>query len=358
MKFLVVFLCSISTLIAQQSKTPVGVCKKETFRVLPIGYFTPETKLAAGGLFYYMFCFQKGDTITRRSSIQQYLTYTWNHQFLAETDWYIFSNKEKYFFSGDMDFSRFPEFFYGIGNNTKDSGQLYSFDRYKIGSKNQIKIGHHLFAGFQHQLQYLFNLKNNDSNLMTNMEAFGGNGFFINGLGGILTYDTRNNNLNATKGNYLELSMVGYHSIYGSQYDYLQAIVDVRKFIPVYKKTVLAFNFYASLTQGEVPFRAMPSIGGSRFLRGYYSGRFRDNNLLIFQTEYRGDLFWRLGFAVFGGIGRVAHQLKEFSETDWKYSLGAGLRFKINRKENVNVRLDYGYTGESHGLYIVFAEAF
>lgn len=39
-------------------------------------------------------------------------------------------------------------------------------------------------------------------------------------------------------------------------------------------------------------------------------------------------------------------------------SYGAGLRFKINRKENVNVRVDYGFGNGQQNLYFFIAEAF
>ena len=50
--------------------------------------------------------------------------------------------------------------------------------------------------------------------------------------------------------------------------------------------------------------------------------------------------------------------IKNFKTNDFKYAGGFGLRYKINKKENINLRLDMGYTKEGHGLYIVLAEAF
>jgi len=37
---------------------------------------------------------------------------------------------------------------------------------------------------------------------------------------------------------------------------------------------------------------------------------------------------------------------------------GAGLRYKFNRRENLNVRLDIGFAGASPAFYLTFAEAF
>lgn len=39
-------------------------------------------------------------------------------------------------------------------------------------------------------------------------------------------------------------------------------------------------------------------------------------------------------------------------------SYGGGLRFKINRKENVNLRMDYGFGNGQQNIYFFIAEAF
>jgi len=83
-----------------------------------------------------------------------------------------------------------------------------------------------------------------------------------------------------------------------------------------------------------------------------------DNNLVIVQHELRHHLFWRIGIAVFSGMGQVAREVNDFSYNQFHYNYGAGLRFKIDRKENTNVRIDFGFTKDSQGIYIVFAEAF
>lgn len=342
----------------QEMKGQVGICNKQSFRVLPIAYYTPETRLAFGGLFYFMFCLNKDDTISRRSNFQQYITFTINKQFILENSWQIYSKLEKYAFSGELDYTRFPELFFGIGNNTKsEDHEYYSFDKFKLSSNNLQNLGEKKFLGLQYNLQYLYNLQTKEAKMMRFDHIPGTDGFFIHGFGPIFQIDKRDNLLNTHKGMYLELSYNFFSKNLGSQFSYHNFILDARKFFPI-KKFTLALNFYANTNFGELPYRAMPAIGGGRFLRGYYSGRYRDNNMLILQTEFRGDLFWRFGFAVFTGLGRVAHTLDEFGMDGWKYNMGGGIRFKINRKENVNVRLDYGYTGESHGIYILFAEAF
>ena len=41
-----------------------------------------------------------------------------------------------------------------------------------------------------------------------------------------------------------------------------------------------------------------------------------------------------------------------------KYSLGAGIRFAINKKERLNVRVDFGLGRKNNAFYIGLTEAF
>ncbi|MBK8845049.1 MAG: hypothetical protein IPO27_00260 [Bacteroidetes bacterium] len=134
--------------------------------------------------------------------------------------------------------------------------------------------------------------------------------------------------------------------------------VDLRKYITFYNRYTLALQAYGNFNNGTVPFRAMPAIGGARYLRGCYRGRFRDNNLMVIQGETRVHLFQRIGMVAFAGIGQVADKARNFDSQAFRYNYGMGLRYKLNKKENINLRFDMGFTKEGHGLYIVFAEAF
>lgn len=144
----------------------------------------------------------------------------------------------------------------------------------------------------------------------------------------------------------------------GSSNEFSSFVLDVRKYATFFKKLVWNAIAYMHLNRGEVPYRMLSTLGGPRFLRGYYNGRFRDKNMVVLQQEFRMPVYKRLGLAAFGGIGSVANTCKDFSRNEMHYNYGLGFRIQINKKENTNLRLDYGITKDSHGFYIVFAEAF
>ena len=103
----------------------------------------------------------------------------------------------------------------------------------------------------------------------------------------------------------------------------------------------------------------MALIGGTRRMRGYFEGRFRDRNMLMAQAEYRRELGWNFGIAVFTGFGVVASELHEFEFPTIKPSAGLGLRYQLSKDEKINLRLDYGIgEGGSSGVYLTIGEAF
>jgi hypothetical protein len=93
-------------------------------------------------------------------------------------------------------------------------------------------------------------------------------------------------------------------------------------------------------------------------LRGYAANRFRDQNFAGMQAEYRAHLFWRIGVVGFAGVGDVFKSTEDLQWETLKYSYGGGLRFMVNKKEKLNVRLDYGFGRDNSSFYLILTEAF
>ena len=186
----------------------------------------------------------------------------------------------------------------------------------------------------------------------------GGEGFKASGIGPIFIIDKRDNPLNPAKGSYIETSLQYYDKSTGSPYKFSTFILDARKYNTVFKRLIWNSNLYLNFNKGDVPYRMLATIGGARFLRGYYRGRFRDNNMFILQQEFRMPIYKWFGMAVFGGVGSVANRVDDFRKNEIHYDYGCGLRVRVNKKENTNIRIDYGITKDSQGIYLIFAEAF
>lgn len=329
------------------------------YGVLPTAFFTPETHLGVGLLGFAYFHTNKTDRRLKRSNTQTYLSYTLNRQFFFENDYQLWFNGNTKYLTGTLGFSRFPEFFYGIGNATKTTDRrMVSFDIIKGSVKGLMRFAGDVYGGLYFQYQKLYN-QNVTLTTGTMGEMIpGGGGYTASGIGPILIFDRRNNPLNPSKGAYVESSFQCFGKLTGRSSAFSAFVLDARKYATLFKKLVWNGNACLFMNSGEVPYRMLPGIGGPRFLRGYYQGRFRDKNMFVLQQEFRRSLYKFFGLAVFGGVGAVAGTIRGFSTNEVHYSYGAGLRIRINKKENTNLRIDYGLTKDSHGLYVVFAEAF
>jgi len=145
----------------------------------------------------------------------------------------------------------------------------------------------------------------------------------------------------------------------GSDYQYTNYVLDLRRFFRIHNEQVLALQAYGIFTAGEVPLRSLATLGGANSMRGYYAGRFRDKNQGVLQAEYRVPVIGRLGAVGFAGIGNVGSELKDIDFQCLKYSYGGGLRVALNKAEKLNLRLDYGLAGgASRGFYLQLGEAF
>jgi hypothetical protein len=333
--------------------------KNHKIGILPILFFTPETKLGFGGFVYNAFRLKLGDSITRKSITQSYLTYTLNKQFAFENDYQVWIRKNRFYFTGVLDYSMFPQFYFGIGNDTRNEDRfLVAFSSSRIKMKNLMRLFNSVYGGLFFHFEQAFGQDDNLKRNIKNREVFGAMSFDAKGIGPLLIIDLRDNPLNPSHGLYFETSYMDYKSLFNNEHMFFNYILDMRKYATIVKKIVWNANVYLNFNVGEVPFRLLPEIGGPRFLRGYYRGRFKDNNMFVIQQEFRIPLYKRFGAALFGGIGAVAKTSSDLLSNTVHYNYGLGLRFKMKQNDNANIRLDFGLTKDSHGLYLVFAEAF
>jgi hemolysin activation/secretion protein len=76
------------------------------------------------------------------------------------------------------------------------------------------------------------------------------------------------------------------------------------------------------------------------------------------QAEYRLSLPKRFGLVAFAGAGQVAKTSGEYRMDKMLPSFGAGIRFRLTKRNKVNFRLDYAVGKDSHGIYMGVGEVF
>ncbi|HEX8505040.1 MAG TPA: BamA/TamA family outer membrane protein [Hymenobacter sp.] len=351
---------------------PASVAKREkpSFIPFPIVFSQPETGLGYGLAVLPVFRLGN-DTATRKSNARLIGWRTQKKQSLVQLTHSIFTPGERYFFAGEASFyNQFPINYYGFGPETRLADK--SVIQYKVFIFNQRalkRLAPGLFAGLQYRLTDLRDVRVNEgiddnplnSRIFDRPAREYQQNTRISGLGPALLYDARDNVLSTFRGNYFEVSALLNRDALGSDYRFSRYQFDARHFRPLTQdsKTIVALQVVGQFQGGYVPFRELANLGGANLLRGYYEGRYRDRQLLAAQAEVRRVLFGRFNGVLFGGVGQVGNTLADFDEGGVKVAGGAGLRFRFNRRDRLNVRLDYGVgSGKSSGVYFGIGEAF
>lgn len=334
--------------------------KKPTTVVFPVIARSIETGFSFGVAASTTFHLSKNDTATRTSNLQALALYSVKKQFIAAIAGAQYTKDERYIFNEAISYSSFPDKFWGIGNNTPSSNEeAYSFQQYYINLQASKNIGHHFFVGSLLEVQHLMKVDYIKGGLFDIENVAGRNPYFIAGLGFSLSYDDRTNAFSPNKGLFAQLYFNHFDKYLGADFIYSNLVIDLRKYLPI-KKNVLAFQLYYSGNFGDqIPIRSLATLGGSNRMRGFYDGRYRDEQSLMVQSELRLPVYKRFGAVAFGGVGDVSKNINSFSTTDLKYSYGAGLRFAVNKTEKLNIRVDYGFSSNGNsGLYFQLGEAF
>ncbi|WP_345248152.1 BamA/TamA family outer membrane protein [Nibrella saemangeumensis] len=328
--------------------------------ILPLALRSIETDWSFGLAGSFTFRLSKADTAARTSNLQALALYSVRRQFISVLNGATYFPGERYILNHQLSYSYFPDKFWGLGKLTPDSNEEnYIFRQYYIYLHLQRRLVGKLFAGLLYEYQRLLKIDYLAGGLFDRQDVTGRYSYAVSGLGASLTYDTRNNAFASDRGTLMQISFNNFLPALGSDFRYTNVVLDLRKFIPLHRRQVLALQAYGYFTAGEVPLRSLASLGGATNMRGYYDGRYRDKNQLVFQSEYRVPLFWRLGAVVFANAGNVAGRLDELNLHNVKYSYGGGLRFALNKTERLNIRVDYGIgQGTSRGFYFQLGEAF
>jgi hypothetical protein len=177
-------------------------------------------------------------------------------------------------------------------------------------------------------------------------------------LGFHLQRDRRDSTFYPTKGNLFDFTADFFDQVWGSRREYQVYKAGYNGYREVAKKQVLAYRAMACAANGSVPFYDLCLYGMNNDVRGYATGEFQNRRMFAAQAEYRLDWRRRLGFVAFGGVGGVARRWGDFRMDGLLPGAGAGLRFKLDKKNHINYRIDYAFGREGRTLSIGVGEAF
>ncbi len=336
---------------------------RQKFIAAPVFTYKPETNFAFGTGAKYLFKFNGSGDETRVSNMPITAQYTLNKQYFLYSGFEIFTNQEKWVIEGNLLFQNYPRLFYGFGSDApKSAEEQYDYYQFLVEPIFLKQMFHrYLFIGAGFRYNHIYKTEFEPDGLIAQNQPDGFNGSTSMGAEVASLFDSRSNILNAQDGWYLEFTYGQYGKVLGGTNTFNLTRVDLRHFVDISEKNedILAFQFFGRFTRGDIPFSEFSFFGGSDIMRGYQEGRFVDRDLLATQVEYRKNFKnSRFGLVGFLGTGDVYHNVDEFQFGNLKPNYGAGVRFSIDEKENLNLRFDVGFGEKTNGFYFSIAEAF
>ena len=336
---------------------------KSKFITAPVISYSPETNLGFGVGAKYLFKFRGSGEETRTSNMPVSLRYTLNNQFILFSGFEVFTNQEKWVIEGNLRFQNYPRLFYGIGRDTpEEDEELYDYYQFLFEPIFLKKLfTKYLFIGGGFRYNTIFKVETEEDGLLETNQPSGWDGSTSVGAEFAVLYDSRNNILNARNGWYLEFTHGFYGKVLGGTNDFQLTRFDLRHFFSVSKKNegILALQFIGHFSHNDVPFSELALFGSNEIMRGYREGRYVERNMLASQVEYRNRIKKsRWGYVVFAGAGDVYNNVEELKLKNIRPNFGVGLRFMLDKTENLNVRLDWGFGDSSNNIYLNIAEAF
>lgn len=335
----------------------------QKFIAAPVMSYSPETNFAFGTGAKYLFKFNGSGEETRTSNMPITLQYTLNSQFFLFSGFEIFTNQEKWVIEGNLLFQNYPRLYFGIGKNTPDSAQeQYDYNQFLFEPIFLKRMFHrYLFIGGGIRYNHIYNTNIEEGGLIDENRPDGFDGSTSVGAEVAVLFDSRSNILNAQDGWYFEFTHGEYFKALGGTHNFYLTRFDLRHYMDVSKENedVLAFQLIGRFTREDIPFSEYAFFGSSEIMRGYQEGRFVERDMLATQVEYRKNFAdSRFGAVVFVGTGDVYRNVSDFRFGDLKPNYGVGLRFKLDKTENLNIRFDYGFGHGTNSFYLSIAEAF
>ncbi len=322
------------------------------FLIVPVPAYSPETNWSFGLAGAYYFTAKGQDKL---SDIGFDAAYTLNHQWNINLNSTVYlGGSNRWFLWTRAGYKRYPDYFYGINAPFTTPRTPYTSDNIYLTLQPQYYLHKGWILGGNLDLYYDYSKGN--SSLLTSLTTTPSSQLpgwneriLLLGVGGILSYDSRDAIYYPSRGLFMKLIASYYPSLLDMSRQFGKFSLDFRHYLPLYKDLIFAYQFKSECVLGShVPFQMLPSIGGMDVLRGIRKGQFRDDAYLALQAELRFPIYKVLRGTAFWGVGDV------YNLTDWtwqppKMGYGVGLRLAIN-KQKVNIRFDIAHD-YVHGKY-------
>ncbi len=335
---------------------------EKLFKVIPVPIvsYSSEAGNVLGLAKFNAFHPVKKDTISKPSKISELLSFSSKGRINAVVANDLILKENKYIIISFFSYREVPEYIFGIGNGVSiEDVEEISTQQIRFKTNPMIRVHKNMYVGAILDIADYIKVEADSTSFLVKDQVTGLNGGTNFGLGFSLEFDSRDNRYNPFNGAFASAQFIFNEKSLGSAYQYTRFELDVRKYFNPWLNHVIALQATTTSLGGDAPFYNLALLGGANKMRGYYEGALRDKVLVDTQLEYRMPVWNIFGVVGWVGTGRVAPSYDKLSFDGFWPSYGAGLRVKVDSKNKINLRLDFGFgRGGIHGTYISFAEAF
>lgn len=329
--------------------------KKIDFSFILGPSYTKVTSLSLGGLAAGLYRLDRTDSLTPPSDVSIYGN-------VSISGFYSIGIRGNNIFRGGNDridyklgFYSQPSDFWGTGYEAGayNPASTYVEKHYKIEGRYLRRLFKNTFIGAKLDVAYTKGIKFTRPAYLNGARTH----YAATGIGLVAEYDSRDFIPNAHRGVYLSFQEMLYPKGLGNcGLSIWQTTFTADFYQKAWEGGVIAIDLYGEFNSNGTPWSMMARLGDSNRMRGYYEGRYADNDLITVQVELRQRIWRRIGCTVWGGAGNVFPSVAGFR---WGHTLpnyGVGLRWEF--KNRINVRVDYGFGRHTSGLVFNINEAF
>ena len=314
--------------------------KKFDFSIIGGPHYSTDTKLGIGLVAAGLYRANANDTLLPPSNVSLFGDVsTVGFYMLGIRGTHIFP-QDKYRADYTIYFYSFPCKFWGMGYDMGDDDSNKSdMKRWQARFKASFlfHLGDNLYLGPMVSYDYVIGRRIERPELLNGMDQHTWN----IGAGFSAVYDTRDVLTYPHRGFYINLSQCFRPRFMGNDYAFSTTELQVDAYQRVWKGAILAEDFRTMLNFGNPSWGMMALLGNSNSMRGYYEGRYRDKHKMEAQVELRQHIWKRNSLTTWVGAGTVFHKFSEMRSRHILPNFGIGYRWEF--KNNVNVRLDYGF---------------
>ena len=359
--------------------TPTDEPPRQIFVIAPVIGARPDTGFlfgAAGNLAFY-----RGDpTTTNLSTSVLSVTFSTKKQTLGSAKFAAFTRNNRWLLEGDNRLNWTSQDTFALGTAGADAAVNAAYDFFRVYENAYRRVASHLYAGGGLVFNTHVNIEPSDE---VPLEEWNSSPHVIyserHGLptdsatsGGLnlgVRFDSRDNQIRATRGYYASATYRAFFDGFlGGDSTWQLVSFDTRAYRALSRgdrQTLAAWVFGDFVVNGVAPYFDLPATGMDTFGRsgrGYKEGRFRGEQLMYAELEYRTTLS-RNG--LFGMVGFVNGTT--VSATDSATALfdavavggGFGARVLLSKRSRANLCFDVGWGRDgSKGVYLSVQEVF